>query len=86
MLGDLHFTCGVVELALAASNHGVPTYYYMFSHRASEQSWPAWMGVLHGYEIPFIFGEPLNTGRFKYTNGLFPFFFLLIVFFECNYV
>lgn len=39
-----------------------------FSHRASQQTWPAWMGVLHGYEINFIFGEPYNTVKFKYTR------------------
>lgn len=68
MLGDLHFTCSIVDFALAVSSHGVPTYYYMFAHRASAQTWPSWMGVLHGYEIPFIFGEPLNRKRFKYTR------------------
>jgi acetylcholinesterase len=54
-----------------------------FTHRATQQSWPAWMvclfvdfislfflfqGVLHGYEINFIFGEPYNTKRFNYTK------------------
>jgi len=67
MLGDLQFTCNVNELALAHSMHGGDTYYYYFTHRASQQTWPNWMGVLHGYEINFIFGEPFNTRRFKYS-------------------
>ncbi|KAF7633363.1 Carboxylic ester hydrolase [Meloidogyne graminicola] len=68
MLGDFLFTCNVNDFALAFSEHGVNTYYYMFSHRASQQTWPAWMGVLHGYEINFIFGEPYNRKQFKYTK------------------
>lgn len=68
MLGDLHFTCSVNEFALAHSEHGADTYYYVFSHRASQQTWPQWMGVLHGYEINFIFGEPYNRVQFKYTH------------------
>lgn len=61
MLGDLQFTCNVNEMALAHTAHGGDTYYYYFTHRASAQTWPAWMGVLHGYEINFIFGEPYNV-------------------------
>ncbi|KAI6191725.1 Carboxylic ester hydrolase [Aphelenchoides bicaudatus] len=68
MLGDLQFTCSVNEMALAHSLHGGDTYYYYFTHRATQQTWPSWMGVLHGYEIMFIFGEPYNTERFNYTK------------------
>uniref|UniRef100_A0A183CQB9 COesterase domain-containing protein n=1 Tax=Globodera pallida TaxID=36090 RepID=A0A183CQB9_GLOPA len=69
MLGDFLFTCNVNEFALAHSEHGASTYYYMFSHRDSQQTWPAWMGgVLHGYEINFIFGEPYNRKQFNYSR------------------
>ncbi|EYC20675.1 hypothetical protein Y032_0021g361 [Ancylostoma ceylanicum] len=66
MLGDYHFTCNVNEMALAHTKHGGDTYYYYFTHRATAQTWPEWMGVLHGYEINFIFGEPFNK-KFNYT-------------------
>lgn len=68
MLGDLQFTCNVNEFALAHAFHGGSTYYYYFTHRATQQTWPEWMGVLHGYEINFIFGEPLNTVDYKYNE------------------
>ena len=35
-------------------------YLYLFEHRASNNPWPSWTGVLHGDEIAFVFGEPLN--------------------------
>ncbi|KAL3990115.1 Acetylcholinesterase 1 [Acanthocheilonema viteae] len=68
MLGDLQFTCNSNEIALANSMHGGDTYYYYFTHRSTQQTWPKWMGVLHGYEINFIFGEPFNTKKFTYTK------------------
>ncbi|PIO75483.1 acetylcholinesterase tetramerization domain protein [Teladorsagia circumcincta] len=67
MLGDYHFTCNVNEMALAHSKHGGDTYYYYFTHRATAQTWPEWMGCLHGYEINFIFGEPFNK-KFNYST------------------
>ncbi|PIO62832.1 Carboxylesterase [Teladorsagia circumcincta] len=66
MFGDYHFTCNVNEMALAHSKHGGDTYYYYFTHRATAQTWPKWMGCLHGYEINFVFGEPFNK-QFNYT-------------------
>ncbi|MFH4974138.1 hypothetical protein AB6A40_000847 [Gnathostoma spinigerum] len=68
MLGDYHFTCNVNEVALANSIHGGETYYYYFTHRSTQQTWPEWMGVVHGYEINFVFGEPYNTKKYKYTH------------------
>uniref|UniRef100_A0A915K0B0 Carboxylic ester hydrolase n=1 Tax=Romanomermis culicivorax TaxID=13658 RepID=A0A915K0B0_ROMCU len=67
MLGDYHFTCSVNEAAQAYLKHGGVVYSYYFTHRASAQTWPRWMGVVHGYEINFIFGEPFNP-TFKYTT------------------
>ena len=36
-------------------------YLYYFDHRTSTNAWPKWAGVLHGDEIAFVFGEPLNN-------------------------
>lgn len=44
----------------------VAVYLYLFDHRASNLAWPEWMGVIHGYEIEFVFGLPLEK-RLNYT-------------------
>eukprot|EP00095_Tigriopus_kingsejongensis_P006002 maker-scaffold505_size153196-snap-gene-0.26 protein:Tk06002 transcript:maker-scaffold505_size153196-snap-gene-0.26-mRNA-1 annotation:"ace1 type acetylcholinesterase" len=63
MVGDYAFTCPVVEFAYQYANSGNNVYMYYFSERASTNPWPTWAGVLHGDEIAFIFGEPLNRSR-----------------------
>ncbi|KAL4631395.1 acetylcholinesterase-like [Arapaima gigas] len=55
---------GVIVNTGPNSQGGV--YLYLFDHRASNLAWPEWMGVIHGYEIEFVFGLPLEK-RLNYT-------------------
>ncbi|XP_062417709.1 acetylcholinesterase [Pungitius pungitius] len=50
----------------SGSNSQGGVYAYLFDHRASNLAWPEWMGVIHGYEIEFVFGLPLEK-RLNYT-------------------
>ena len=65
--GDHLFKCPVVDFAQAyaraSSTHDV--YLYSFEHRLSNNPWPAWTGVMHGYEIEAVFGLPLP---YNYTQ------------------
>ena len=63
MVGDYAFTCAVVDYGHRFAETGHNVYMYYFSERASTNPWPTWSGVLHGDEIAFIFGEPLNRSK-----------------------
>lgn len=60
LVGDREFFCPVLEFGQRYSQGGGKTFVYLFDHRSSVNPWPAWMGVMHGYEIEFVFGMPLN--------------------------
>ncbi|XP_045615284.1 acetylcholinesterase [Procambarus clarkii] len=66
MVGDYHFTCNVNEFAYHYALAGNNVYMYYYKHRSSQHLWPKWMGVLHGDEISFLFGQPLNPEK-SYT-------------------
>lgn len=61
LVGDQQFVCPVLEFAQWYSQGGAKTFLYWFDHRSSVNSWPEWMGAMHGYEIEFVFGMPLNA-------------------------
>ncbi len=66
-VGDYHFTCNVNEFGQTYANAGENVYMYYFTERYSSNAWPQWMGVLHGDEIIFTFGDPLKPGL-NYTD------------------
>ncbi|XP_075994473.1 cholinesterase-like [Genypterus blacodes] len=61
LVGDQMFSCPLLEFAQRYSQRGGKSFLYMFDHRSSTNPWPEWMGVMHGYEIEFVFGMPLNA-------------------------
>ncbi|XP_035535867.1 acetylcholinesterase-like [Morone saxatilis] len=61
LVGDGLFVCPLLEFTHRYSQHGGKTFLYLFDHRSSINPWPAWMGVMHGYEIEFVFGKPLDA-------------------------
>ncbi len=61
-VGDFGFTCNVNEFAHTYASAGEMVYSYYFTYRYSSNPWPSWMGVLHGDEIIFAFGDPLKPG------------------------
>ena len=59
IMGDVTFACPLIELANKYSQkYPNNTYFYKFNKRADSNPWPAWMGVMHGYELPYVFGMP----------------------------
>ncbi|XP_055380262.1 acetylcholinesterase [Condylostylus longicornis] len=59
-VGDHFFICPTNEYAIGMAERGANVHYYYFTHRTSTSLWGEWMGVLHGDEIEYIFGQPLN--------------------------
>lgn len=61
LVGDQMFICPVLDFAHRLSQHGGKPFVYLFDHHSSVNPWPEWMGAMHGYEIEFVFGMPLNA-------------------------
>ncbi|KAM4742246.1 acetylcholinesterase-like [Anableps anableps] len=61
LVGDQLFVCPILDFAYRYSQGGGKTFLYFFDHVSSINPWPSWMGVMHGYEIEFVFGMPLST-------------------------
>lgn len=54
IVGDKSFLCPSVEFAHDYVKRRQSVYVYHLTHRASNEVWPAWMGVIHGAEIQVI--------------------------------
>nr|XP_023021546.1 acetylcholinesterase [Leptinotarsa decemlineata] len=60
VVGDYFFVCPTNNFAEVAADRGMKVFYYYFTHRTSTSLWGEWMGVIHGDEVEYVFGHPLN--------------------------
>ncbi|PNF28466.1 Acetylcholinesterase, partial [Cryptotermes secundus] len=60
IVGDYFFICPTNLFAEKFAEQGTTVYYYYFTQRTSSNLWGKWMGVMHGDEIEYVFGHPLN--------------------------
>ncbi|XP_008552319.1 acetylcholinesterase [Microplitis demolitor] len=67
IVGDYFFICPSTLFAQLFAERGMKVYYYFFTQRSSTNLWGKWMGVVHGDEVEYVFGHPLNTSL-KYTD------------------
>ena len=69
MVGDHSFTCNVNQFAdFYANDNNSNVYMYNFRHRSNANKWPKWAGTLHGDEILFLFGHPINPSESGFTE------------------
>ncbi|XP_078000488.1 cholinesterase-like [Glandiceps talaboti] len=61
IIGDSIIACPTIDLATVYNDANNDVFMYSFNHRASNNPWPEWFGVLHGDEIDFAFGRPLHS-------------------------
>lgn len=72
VMGDMSFTCPIVKFAdIYGKNKLKKTFVYRFNQRAKSNPWPKWLGVMHGYEIEYIFGRPWShPGNYDQADRL----------------
>ncbi|VUZ45160.1 unnamed protein product, partial [Hymenolepis diminuta] len=71
--GELDFVCGTLLFARLLSN--IPNskvQYFNFMHKTNGSQFPSWTGLMHGYEIEYVFGmpfsEPFTSQYYKFTQ------------------
>lgn len=59
--GEVDFICPTLLFArLLSKIEGSRVQFYSFMHRTMRNTFPEWTGVMHGYEIEYVFGMPFS--------------------------
>ncbi|PAA82835.1 hypothetical protein BOX15_Mlig028934g2 [Macrostomum lignano] len=69
LTGDRSFKCPTVDFAemyaqMLGTNSSNSVWMYSFEQRSQLMPLPEWTGVMHAYELSYVFGSPFNQ-RFK---------------------
>uniref|UniRef100_F1LFU1 Acetylcholinesterase 4 n=1 Tax=Ascaris suum TaxID=6253 RepID=F1LFU1_ASCSU len=68
MVGDYFFTCDSLWLAEQMKGAEGKVYVYYFDQPSSANPWPKWTGVMHAYEIEYVFGVPIYNIKQGYIQ------------------
>ena len=55
ILEDRHMFCPMLDFAKAYSVSGNDVFMYRLKHRAKNEDWPEWMGVVHGSDLQVLY-------------------------------
>uniref|UniRef100_A0A0N5A4L0 Acetylcholinesterase n=1 Tax=Parastrongyloides trichosuri TaxID=131310 RepID=A0A0N5A4L0_PARTI len=73
IFGDFMFNCDTAQFAEISDRHcKMNSYYFEFKKRSTVNPWPEWMGVMHGYELEYVFGMPFRYPK-NYTESVLSF-------------
>ncbi|XP_006811307.1 acetylcholinesterase-like [Saccoglossus kowalevskii] len=70
MLTDRDFVAPMIQTNRYHDQSSAYVFMYTFNYTGEVSPFPAWMGVPHGGELPYVFGEPMSMGlqRQNWTN------------------
>ncbi|XP_059486675.1 neuroligin-4, X-linked-like [Neocloeon triangulifer] len=68
ILTDARTTAPLVQMGNFHSVVNPKSYLYVFTHRSKYGDYPAIPESIHGEELPYVFGVPLDGGRFHFHH------------------
>lgn len=57
VIGDVINTCPIRLIATTYAEASQQVFLYSFNHHHDRARLPPWVGAMHGFEIPFVFGS-----------------------------